>query len=392
METSPSAIPAILQGFPIIDADTHITEPHDLWTSRAPAKYKNRVPQIRSVNGKPHWVIDEDKVIGTDMGGSAVLRDGSKVGFEYMDKKIGDIHRGAYDVKARLAFMDETGITAQIAYPNLLGFGGSNAQLVKSDIRLISTQIYNDAMAELQAQSGNRIFPMILLPWWDVKEAVAEIKRCHKLGMRGINTNSDPHSAGLPDLSDPCWYPLWEICTELDLPVNFHIGSSDVSVTWYGSGAWPALKTPAQQLAFGSNMMFMTNLRVLINIILSRFLENFPTLKIVSVESGVGWVPCVLESLEYQMSENWLECKVSPLEIFHRQIYVCAWFERRHFATTARMAGIDNVMFETDFPHPTCVYPDALNTFAATAAEFTPEERRKFFGGNAARVYNLPIT
>jgi predicted TIM-barrel fold metal-dependent hydrolase len=138
-------------------------------------------------------------------------------------------------------------------------------------------------------------------------------------------------------------------------------------------------------------MMFMTNIRVLINIIMSRFLEHFPTLRIVSVESGVGWIPTVLESLEYQNAENWLHHKVSPTEIFQRQIYLCAWFERRHFAAHARMVGIDNVLFETDFPHPTCVYPDALDTFAETAAQFSPEERRKVFGGNAARVYNLPF-
>jgi predicted TIM-barrel fold metal-dependent hydrolase len=114
-------------------------------------------------------------------------------------------------------------------------------------------------------------------------------------------------------------------------------------------------------------------------------------LKVVSVESGVGWIPAVLESLEYQMAENWLACKVSPLEIFARQIYVCGWFERRNFVEAARQTGVDNVMFETDFPHPTCVYPDALNTFAQTASGFTREERRKIFGGNAVKVYNLPF-
>jgi predicted TIM-barrel fold metal-dependent hydrolase len=309
-----------------------------------------------------------------------------------MDTRFEDIHRGAYDVKARVKFMDENGITAQIAYSNILGFGHANSKVVKSaEIRLISTQIYNDAMAEIQAQSGNRVFPMALIPWWDVKDAVAEVKRAHKMGMKGINTNADVQTSGLPDLADPYWRPLWEVCSELDMPVNFHIGSGEASTAWYGQGAWPSLKTPSQQLAFGSNMMFMTNLRVLINVILSRFLEDFPKLKIVSVESGVGWIPTVLESLEYQMSENWLECKVSPEEIFRRQIYVCSWFERKNFVATARMSGIDNVLMETDFPHPTCVYPDALNTFAATAAQFTPEERRKVYGGNAIRVYNLPF-
>ena len=46
------------EGLTIIDADTHLTEPHDLWTARAPAAYRDRVPQVRDVDGKPTWVVD----------------------------------------------------------------------------------------------------------------------------------------------------------------------------------------------------------------------------------------------------------------------------------------------------------------------------------------------
>jgi predicted TIM-barrel fold metal-dependent hydrolase len=390
---SPTKVPEIFDGIAVIDTDTHITEPHDLWTSRAPAKFKDRVPQIKAVNDKLCWVIDGDKPIGSDMPNSAILRDGSKVGVTYSELKFDDVHEGSYDIKKRVAFMDETGIRAQIAYPNLLGFSGANIQVIGSDVRLLSTQIYNDAMAELQAESGNRVFPMILLPWWDVKESIAEVKRCHAMGMRGINTNPEPQTQGLPDLSDKYWYPLWEVCSDLGLSLNFHIGSSDISANWYGTGRWPSLdKDPSLQLAFGSNMMFISNFRIFVNILLSGFLEDFPTLKIVSVESGIGWVPAMLDSLEYQMKENWLKHKVSPWEIFSRQMYVTAWYERRHFAASARMVGIDNVMFETDFPHPTCLYPGALNMVAGSAAEFTPDERRKVFEGNAARVYNISPT
>ena len=34
----------------IIDADTHLTEPRDLWTSRAPAKYADRVPRVEVID------------------------------------------------------------------------------------------------------------------------------------------------------------------------------------------------------------------------------------------------------------------------------------------------------------------------------------------------------
>ena len=128
------------------------------------------------------------------------------------------------------------------------------------------------------------------------------------------------------------------------------------------------------------------------NIILSRFLERFPTLKICSVESGAGWVPFLLEGLEYQMNEAAMEFEVSPIEIFRRQIYVCSWFERRNIVDTARQIGVDNLMFETDFPHPTCLYPGSFDYMDEAIRGFTADERRKIFGGNAERVYNLDLS
>jgi predicted TIM-barrel fold metal-dependent hydrolase len=245
-------------------------------------------------------------------------------------------------------------------------------------------------MAEMQADSGNRLFPMALIPWWDVKLAVAEVERCYKMGFRGINTNTDPHEHGLPELGDTYWDPLWEVCTGYNLPINFHIGASDESMTWFGTGSLPSFDL-ARKVAYGSTMLFLSNARVLVNIMLSRFLERWPDLKMVSVESGVGWIPFILEAISYQMSEAGIKPKLSPKEIFQRQMYASSWFEREDLIHNARLVGVDNVMFETDFPHPTCLYPNPLGYMAETAAKFTLEERQKIFGGNAARVYNIPV-
>ena len=67
---------------------------------------------------------------------------------------------------------------------------------MKSDpaLRLMAMQIFNDAMGEMQASSGDRIFPMAMLPWWDLGETLTEVERCLKMGMRGINWNPDTHS------------------------------------------------------------------------------------------------------------------------------------------------------------------------------------------------------
>lgn len=383
--------PPTLSGLSIVDADTHIAEVYDLWTSRAPAKFKARVPQVKDVNGVATWVIDGDQVMGPANPVCCIRADGSKsINFELTKWKFEDAFKGSWEVNARLDYMDSVGIQAQIAYPNLLGFGNQKAMGVDAELRLVTTQIYNDAMAEMQRDSGNRIFPMALLPWWDMKEMLAECKRTHDLGLRGINTHSDPQNNGLPPLSDKHWDPIWNLCQDLDTPVNFHIGGGFSSKEWFGDGGWDKTDMGVN-VAFGSSTMFVSNYKSLANILLSRMLERFPTLKVVSVESGVGWIPFMLESLEYFMREEKIPYKLSPREIFQRQMYACCWFEKAMLVETTRYLGVDNVMIQTDFPHPVCQYPDSLEFMEKAAAGFTPEERKKVMGTNAAKVYNIPL-
>jgi len=372
----------------VVDADTHISEWPDLWTSRVSPKFKDRVPQIKELNGERAWFLDGHKL--TSKGGfSAIRKDGKKlIGTAFRDLEFSNVHRGSYDVRERLDYMDQNGIWAQIAYTNMLGFGGQESMKTDAELRLVSTTILNDAMAEFQADSGNRVYPMAMVPWWDVKLAVKEMERCADMGLRGINMNSDPHTHGLPPLGDVYWDPLWELCVDRSLPVNFHIGASDQSMTWRGAGLWPGHNDDVE-LAYGSLMLFVGNMRVLSNIFFSRLLERFPTLKIVSVESGAGWVPFMLEALEYQMAEAGFTPKDSVYEIFKRQVYACSWFERRNIVETMREIGTENLLFETDFPHPTCLYPDPLEHMADVLPIMTDDERKKVFGGNAAKLYNL---
>jgi uncharacterized protein len=367
----------LLQGIKVIDVDTHISEPHDLWTSRAPASMKDQVPRVIERDGKRQWVIGADTFLFEASASAAVSLSGEKLrGLGFFEKDIGEVHKGAHDVTERVRMMDDQGIYAQVAYPNILGFGGQRGFQVDASLRLASVRIFNDAMIEMQEQSGQRIFPMALLPWWDIEESLKETERCQKAGLRGININSDPHEHGIPSLGERHWDPLWEMCASNGLPVNFHIGASDTSTSWYFQSSWPEMNGN-QKLALGGLMLFVTNLRVMANILTSKFLERHPTLKVVSVESGAGWIPYLLEGLEYMSREADLKYSTPLPEVFRRQIYACTFFERRNFLDTIRQVGADNIMFETDFPHPACLYPDGL--------EF------KIFSGNAAKVYNISI-
>ena len=378
----------------IIDVDTHLTEPRDLWSARAPVDYAERVPRVVDHQGTPTWVLD-GAVLGRAGGGSVVKRDGTKwLGSDFIGKGVEDTHPAATHVGPRLKVMDELGIDAQIVYPNLVGFGGNRlADVVDPTVRLLCASLWNDAMAEMQEESGQRLFPMALVPWWDRDTAVEEISRAYALGLRGVNMSADPQRLGVPDLGEPYWDPMWEACGALHMPVNFHVGASETAMSWFGDSPWPSLGRD-QKLALGSAMIYLSNAKVLGNLIFSGVLERHPTVKFVSVESGIGWIPFFLESLDYQLEETAQSSRefltMKPSEYFRRQMYGCFWFEGNALGATIEAVGVDNCMFETDFPHPTCLYPDSLERVGEALGTMDDSVIARVMGKNAQRVYSLP--
>ncbi|MCY4037728.1 MAG: amidohydrolase family protein, partial [bacterium] len=254
-------MPTMRERIRIIDVDTHLTEPHDLWSSRAPAGYADRLPRVADVDGRPYWILDGEQ-LGFATASGVVRPDGTKVsGTDFMGWTIDDVHPGAYDMDARVEVMDRIGVHAQIIYPNLAGFGSQKFGQVKdAELKRLCVSVYNDAMAEIQENSGERLFPMGLIPWWDIEGSLAEAERIVGLGLRGLVMCSDPQLRGLPDLGEEAWRPLWELCCDHELPVNFHIGASESSMGWFGTSPWPS-QGDDQKLALGAALLYLTNAR-----------------------------------------------------------------------------------------------------------------------------------
>lgn len=386
----------ILDDLKIIDSDSHWSEPYDLWTSRAPAKYRDRVPQMTERNGKRRWWFDESIPIGLPIASSVVDREGNKItGAVFYDFDNDMVHRASFDPEARVAMLDELGIEAQIMYPNVAGFGNQNFLKSPDDaLRVLSVEIYNDALVEFQEASGQRVFGMALLPWWDLDAAVREIERCHANGLRGIVTCSNPEEADMPDMAQPHWDPVWQACSDLQMPVNFHIGATIGNLDFFTKSVWPSFGRE-RRLALGSVSLFLGNARVVGNMIYSGVPERFPELKFVSVESGVGWLPFYLEVLDHQMHEaapnELAELSMLPSEYFRRQFYGCFWFERSTVLPTVEYVGAQSLMFETDFPHPTCLYPRDDHALVKALEGISPDDIERMMSRNAAELYRIDI-
>lgn len=379
-----------MTAYSIIDVDTHITEVADLWTQRAPASMRDRVPRVGTDGrGRECWFVGKERMAPVGLTATAGRGD-----FKTPPHGYADMHPGAYDATARLAYMDGVGIWAMVLYPNVGGFGAQEfLKLGDPELMLTCVQIYNDWQTEWASADARRLLPITSIPFWDVAASVREIRRCAADGHRGILFTGEPQSFGMPVLGDPHWNPLWEVAVELDLPISFHIGSGNME----GGLLRDKVKTYGRMAAFAgfSVELFLNNGRQLCDLLMSGVLARYPTIRFVSVESGIGWLPFVLEAMDYQFAGNRVredrpELELLPSEYFRRNVYACYWFEQTAPRHLLNSMSVDNILFETDFPHPTSLYGEEVKArIESGLGTVDPVTRRKILWDNAAALYKV---
>ena len=388
---------AIVDRFKVIDTDAHVVEPPDLWTSRMSTKWGDRIPSVR-------W--DEDaKEEAWFVGGQRLgpVASAAQAGWHEFPPahppRWADADPHTWDARLRLERMDEYGVWAQVLYPNVALFSSAILQ-DSGDPAMVLEYIraYNDFQTEWCSAAPDRLIAVTTLPFWDLDATLAEIERGEEMGHRGIVFSQDPSAFGLPHLTDPHWDPMWAKAQELRQPVNFHIATGDISLLQ--NAGHPSAGPQALYASMGVSF-FLGNARTIANLVCGGICHRFPELSFVSVESGVGWIPFALDALDWQ----WKNCGVArehpeydllPSEYFARQIYGCFWFEEEGALYALERLGPDNVLYETDFPHPTSMSPGPAS--AALAPNIFLENNfagldeavlHKVLHDNAARLYRL---
>ncbi len=383
----------IFDQFKVIDIDTHITEPADVFTARVSKKWGDRVPHIKRLGDRDIWLVG-DQPIGMPGAYSMAGHTGTPPDFR---KSYDDIPPSMFDAKARLAFMDEEQIWASVLYPNVGGFGaGAFLKIGEPELMLECVRAYNDFLLEWCAADSGRLVPVMATPFWDVPAAVAEIERCAGLGYKAVLFCNQPQDFDMPLLRDKHWDPIWATAQAAGMNISFHVGGGDLSDV-VDDRANIGFKA---NFARASTVAFMDNGRCIADLICGGVCHRFPELKLVSVESGVGWIPFVVEALDWQWGNNGVakehpEYDLLPSEYFRRQVYASFWFEERGVKPALEMFP-DNILFETDYPHPTCQAPGPASVGThprlyaqRVLADVAPEVLRKIMHDTAATLYGL---
>ena len=391
-----------LAEMPVVDIDTHYTEPPDLWSSRAPSKYKGQVLHTRKdAAGRDGWYVHDHQV--APIGPAVIDRNNAKVPGIVNLRTFEEMTTAATTTADRLKLMDETGVTTQIIYPNVVGFGASRLMDLSDDVELRQWHVtaYNDAIAQLQMETQGRLRPQAVLPFWDIEASIKELKRCREeLSLTGIAMTSAPQDFGQPKLADRKWEKFWAACQDLHMPVNFHIGTNSIEPVIDNYWGEPTLTRAdgTQNGALASYLsasLFLANFQQIVNPILTKMLDRYPGIKFVSVESGIGWIPFIIRSLEYSFedmltAEERKTYKKGPREYLKDHIFTSYWFENEQAVKTyVAEFGADNLMFETDFPHPQALHPNVRGKIEETLSSFDKETQHKILHRNAEGLYRI---
>jgi predicted TIM-barrel fold metal-dependent hydrolase len=391
----------------IVSVDDHIIEPPDVWTSRLPSRYAEVMPRSVRMRGTMSFVGGVFSFEEDDDGDEAdwwLYEDGrypltrleAAVGFDRDEVKVvgitrDEMRRGCWDPVARLEDMDANWTEASMSFPSSFPrFCGQRFYEAKDkELADLCVRAYNDwQVEEWCGDSGGRLIPCIIVQLWDPQLAAAEVRRNAERGVRAMTFSEIPPYLGLPSIHDPdgYWDPLFAACAETGVVVNMHIGSSS---------KMPSTSADAPA-AVGSTLTFNNAMASMTDFLFSGVLERYPTLKLAYSEGQIGWIPYIIERADKVWEENraWggVGDKVPnpPSTYYYRQIYGC-FFDDVYGLDNIEKVGVDNVCFETDYPHSDSTWPHSREVAMKLMGDLPPELFAKLVRGNAIELLGLDL-
>ena len=388
----------------IISVDDHVMEPNTLWQEQLPASMRDRGPRVVQEKIRLEFTgghygfhrddpdgqlcdvwLFEDSVTPTGFlhGPAGVPREEQRnVAAVYED-----LRPGTYDQSARLDDMTLNHVEAAINFPNIFPrfCGQGFLERDDKDLALECLRIYNDwIIDDWGGGAGHgRLIPLTLIPLWDAALAAEEVRRCVDKGSYAIAFSENPSKLGCATMYSGDWDVLWDVCQEADVTVSMHIGSSSSMPSTSPDAPLAASMSLYAQNAEGS----------LVDWVFSGTLERFPDIKIAYAESQVGWMPFQLE----RMDAVWKEGRGGvggdgrlPSEQVQGRVYGCI-FDDLVGLKQRYEVGVDQILFETDYPHSDGTFPHsrkvAHSMFAAAGLD--ADECYKVIRGNAISAFGL---
>jgi predicted TIM-barrel fold metal-dependent hydrolase len=391
----------------IVSVDDHVVEPAHVWERWMPSKFADRAPRVerRGIGPMKHigggvyditwdpegpqadcWVF-EDLVYVHKRHVAAVGYDRDEMTMTPMT--YDEMRPGCYDVAARAADMAMNHVEASLCFPTFPRFCGQTFTEATTDreLGLACIVAYNDWMVdEWCGESGGVNIPLCLIPLWDAELAAKEVRRNAERGVHAVCFSEIPPHLGLPSIHSGYWDPFFTACSETGTVVCMHIGSSSKMPATSGDAPVAVSAT----LSFGNAMASLADF------LFSGVLVRFPDLRLAYSEGQIGWLPYILERADDVWSEHraWGGVRdivpEPPSSYYYRQVYGC-FFRDQHGLDSLDRVGVDNITFETDYPHTDSTWPNTKEVAEKMMAGLPDDAIRKIVRGNAIRMLQLDL-
>jgi len=373
----------MLQTQKVISADSHVFEPATLWEERLDKSLRDRAPRIVvNYGGQEGSFFVAEGITPYRISKIAALAIKPEDLPAFNNAGVRDLRRGGWDPVERLKDQDTDGLSAEVIYATyaMYLFGLSDPELQEACFR-----VYNDWLAEYCNHAPHRLIGLALISLVNVDNAVAELERCAKLGLKGAMI-SVVQPEGV-ELSHSRFDPFWSTAAELGLPISMHIlstsrkGMKRFDSNEFGAGFYMAIPHEMQL--------------TLADIIVRGVLERHPRLKLVLAEGDIGWIPHFLERLDRAHTRythlNKIYLDMAPSAYFRRQVYA-TYINERIGVVNREFIGVDNLMWSSDYPHTDSTWPESRKVIAQDFAGVPAEHVDKMAHQNVARLYNLNIS
>jgi predicted TIM-barrel fold metal-dependent hydrolase len=312
--------------------------------------------------------------------------------------KLEEIAPSTYDPDARLKAMDKDDIVAAMLYPNysrifIMGhLGQENTR--DQELSRACIEAYNDFIGEWCSTNPKRLVAIGIVPMDSVEIAMAELKRMAKKGIRGALIPPKPGAGKF--WNDPAYDVLWDTFDSNGMSINMHTGGGAAFIlpSSYHSKDNEGGARGGREIT--ATLSRMSNSIPITTLIWSGIFDRHPNLKLVSVESDIGWMAYVKQRMDWVYKNfewrwhNKPSVKNPPSHYFGRNL-MATFQEDIAGIQGHHLIGVEALAWASDFPHPETTYPNTKK-FLADQFEGVPQEDvQKIVAGNAARFYNLDL-
>ena len=372
--------------YTLLSVDDHLMEPPDTFVGRLPQKLQDQAPQVVETEeghqvwefeGKPYFQVGFMCVAGRP-------REDHRV----EPARFDEVRPGCYRIDDRIKDMDIGGIWASVNFPSgVTGFGGTLfSEANDPALGLACVRAWNDWLfEEWFSPHPERIVPLGITFLSDPEKGAEEIRRNAARGFRAVTLPEQPHRVGYPPAASPHWEPIIQACVDTDTVLNLHVGSA----------GFPPMPKGAESIELGATLCGQLSLVTAAAWLWSGYPARYPDLKIALSEGGIGWVAMLVDRLDNIMTRSgyglgWPDPKISPSEALRRNFWF-AMIDDPSTICTRQTIGIDNILFESDYPHGDGTWPDTQRVMQDVFGDLPVEDIRKISHQNAAKLYRHPL-